>query len=43
MLFCTSPKELVRGCNLGKTRKKKAVCDFDEQLPKESPNSRTPK
>lgn len=42
-LFCTSPKELVRGCNLGKTQKKKAVCDFDGQLPEESPHSRTAK
>lgn len=39
----TSPKELVKGCDLGKTQKKKAVCDFDRQLPKASPNPRTAK
>lgn len=42
-LFPTSPKELLRRCNLGKTQRKKAACDFDGQLPKESPNSRTAK
>ena len=38
-----SPEELVKGCDLGKTQKKAAVCDFAGQLPKESPNPRTAK
>ena len=42
-LLSTSPQELVKGYDLGKTQKKKAVCDFDGQLPKESPNPRTAK